>query len=442
MKFSFRYIFYGLLLFTVGNSLLSCDKVDVTFGNQNQQNDPNLSYFENYTVTLSTYQVDSFLTSGTNTFLVGFNNDPVFGTIHAGSYAEVEAPAINSLKDVTGITYDSLEILIKPNGIYYGDTLSNFNLNIYRVTSPIQKATVSDNNYYNTSSFTYGDLLGSKSIKVTPHNGNLLSIRLSDPLGQELFNKLQTGAVEITSQDFFRQYFKGLYFDVDSTTTNDLFGFNSADDSVIMRLHYEQRGLTTVAESIDFPFITAKQFNHIATNRTNTALESLIPNKKQLISSTLTDNKAYLNSSTGCYIKINMPDLLSLKELHPYVKAASAKLVIQPTPGTFSYPYQLPQSLNLYGTDINNNIVSSVTLGGELQTGNLSIDELYGINTAYTYDVTDFVNSILTTGQAAPSGLLLTTSATNLGDQSFSRLVINDASTSKGIQLKLYVLGL
>jgi len=130
--------------------------------------------------------------------------------------------------------------------------------------------------------------------------------------------------------------------------------------------------------------------------------------------------------------------------LHPYIKVVKAELVIRPDVKSYSYPYSLPKTLNLYGTDQGNELLSGiydVNTGSYLQTGDLVIDNLYNENTYYSYDITKFINTKIGEGAASTSALFLHSSVTNT-EGALERLIVNDQNNNKAIQLKLYVLGL
>ncbi|MEI9934217.1 MAG: DUF4270 family protein [Ferruginibacter sp.] len=423
--------------------------MNVPFGSPAQNSDPNVSYFDTYQVSLQTLQIDSFITSGKQVFTLGYHNDPICGTIHAGSYAQLNLPAINTLLN-QNVSFDSLQIILKPQGSYYGDTTKTIHLKVYQLTQLIQNG-ISNSNptagdiYYNSASFEFNPVaLGERTTIVYPKRGDSITVRISDALGQDLLNKFQTGATQVSTQDLFTNYFNGIYIDVDSTSTNTLYNFSSFTNSVVMRLYYKLNGNTSIQQHLDFTYNTAKQFNHVNYNHTGTPLAAFTPfQENQLISSTQTGNKAFLSSSTGYFIKIGFPDIINLKALYPYVKVVSAQLIIPPSSGTYNYPYILPPTLYLFQTDIYNDVSNPVVgVDGSLQNGNLFIDNMYGQSTQYTYDVTNFITTLLAQG-SNPNGLSLLLAPSNaLGDQSLSRLIINDQNSIKGIRLKLYVLGL
>jgi hypothetical protein len=97
----------------------------------------------------------------------------------------------------------------------------------------------------------------------------------------------------------------------------------------------------------------------------------------------------------------------------------------------------------MYSTDESNALIAQLTdaTGQSTLTGNLAIDHLYGEQTYYSFDITAFVKSVISEGEFSKSALMLTTS-TGTTETSLQRLVINDQTLTKGIQLKLHVLGL
>jgi Domain of unknown function (DUF4270) len=425
----------NLALLLVVILYLSCNKVDVTFGNETQEGDPNVSYFEDYPIEMSTYKLDSFVTSGHSIFSVGCHLDPLFGNITTGSYAELNLPG-NPVKYKTAI-FDSLVLLIKSNGAYYGDTLTAFTLNIHRLTTKIDNDDPAVTNYFDPRKFAYDPVPLTQAVfQVRPTKKILTSVKLPDALGKELLLKFRTNSDSIKDQNSFVRYFKGLFLAGDPGNTKAIYYFNSDSASLLLRLYYKNDAPVAEQKYIDFAFNPAKQYNYFSYDYSGTALSIFTPFKKQLKQSTLTGNKSYLHSNMGSYIKIRFPTLLNLKDLHPYIKVIKAQLVITPSPGTFSYPYKLPSSLSLYSTDENNGLSAVVASGG------LYTDALYGEKTQYTYDITNFITTTIDAGKFSTAALMLTPSTGGVSDSQLERLVVNDQQLAKGILLKLYVLGL
>lgn len=430
---------FSILLYV----LAGCTKTDINFTDNGTDNDPNIVYYDNYPVEIATYKVDSFLSSGHSVFTVGYHADPIFGKINAASYTEIELPTENPLKN-QNVTFDSLVVVLQPNGSYYGDTTLPVHLTVKRLTENIKNEDDDNNDYYSPRTFsTETTLLGQKTTVIRPSKDTLISIRLPYATGLDLFQKLKSDAAEIQDNASFIKYFKGLRIGVDTLLTNTLYYFLTHSSGVIMRLHYRLNGTVSIEKTLNFYSNLNKQYNYIHVNQPSGIYSIFTPFKRQLKSSSLTGNKAYLNSNAGSYIKVSFPNLLTLKELYPYVKVLKAELIIKPSPGSYSSPYQLPPVLNLYTTDDDNRPLQMLSdPSGQYElTGNLIIDNLYGVETKYSYDITSYLKSLIDAGEFSRSALLLTPPSI-FTDASVNRLVVNNQQLSNSIQLKLYVLGL
>jgi Domain of unknown function (DUF4270) len=434
-------LYFCLLLIT--GLLSSCDKVDITFGATSPEDDPNITYFDNYETTIATFKADSFVTSLHEVFSLGYHNDPLFGIVKAGSFAQINLPSSNPVANKT-VVFDSLELILNSSGDFYGDSTKNIHVNVYRLTQQISDA-VNGDVYYNTSFFNYAPLsIGQQVVNLNGKAGKAIHIKLSNVLGQELLTRFKNSDDEISSAEKFINYFRGIYIDTDTTTTNTLAYLSAAADSALLRLTYHEAGLFAEKKQLDFTYTAAKQFSNISFRHTSANFSSFINKKKQLIQSTTSGNQSYLNTNLAAAIKISFPDLLNLKELHPYIKVVKAILVIKPDTSSYTSVYGLPKTLNLYVSDENNSLVSGIydnQISPALQTGDLTIDPLYGIDTYYSFDVTSFINTKIAEGRFSTSALMLYPSITNF-DTGLQRLILNDHSKGRSVQLKLYVLGL
>lgn len=423
--------------------VFSCNKVNITFTGNSTDTDPNVSYFENYKVNVATVKLDSFSTAGNQVFMLGTHFDSSFGKISADSYSEVELPSSNPVRGVN-VSLDSLELVLMPNGNYYGDTNSVYKLSVYRLTENISSPTVegSSTGLFYPRHFAYDPVpIGQVNTKIQPDASKELDIRLSDALGNDLLNRLKNNDPSIQSQDSFRVYFKGVRIATDSSINKSLFYFTGADTTTLLRLYYKENGIGFVEKELTFSYPSETQFNNIRYNFSGTPFALFAPYGKQVISSDLLGKKGYVNNNIPCYEKITFPDLLSLKELYPYIKVIQAQLQITPTPGTYSYPNSLPSTLRMYVSNSNDN-PDNVLLDaqGVPQAGNLNIDYLYGQNTNYTFDITSYINTIISEGKFSTKSLLLAANSSLYYNET-SRLVFNDQQ-GNGIKLKLYVLGL
>lgn len=429
-----------LVFFT--SILLGCTKATIDFVDNTNTGDPDIVYIDTFKVQLATYKTDSFATSGHEVFMIGRHHDSLFGELEANSYAQVLLPESNPVQDKT-VLFDSLIMIMKPSGNYYGDTLNPITIRIHQLSEKIKNEDESETIFFNPRKFAYRQqLLGSTTVQIRPGRSTEIKIRLSDTLGRELLNKFRTNHADIQNADNFFNYFKGVYI-TGSNTNNNLFYFKGLDKNVILQLHYRLNANSSQKNTIDFAFNSSNQFNQIVHQPLSSPLSAFSTYKKQLRESKITANKAFLHSNIGTLIKISFPSVLTVKDLHPYVKILKAELVIRPQSDSYRYPYKIPEQLNLYTTNDNNDLISTLKdAGGEDNlTGNLVNDRLFPEKTQYTFDITQYINALLAEGRFSKSALMLSP-ASLYSDQETQRLIVSDQTIDKTIQLKLYVLGL
>ncbi len=74
-----------------------------------------------------------------------------------------------------------------------------------------------------------------------------------------------------------------------------------------------------------------------------------------------------------------------------------AELVIKPVTGSFGGFYPLPPKLRLSETtqlnELGTDVSTTVTGTSAVEYGDLYIDDLYGQNTGYTYDITSYITT-------------------------------------------------
>jgi hypothetical protein len=446
MPIHFRKKFKALHLFVLaGLMFLSCNKAVVNFGEEALTDDPNIVYTDTMTVNLATYQMDSFNTAGDTIFITGIHTDSLLGKYEAKAFMQIGIPTTNNLNGCTNCTFDSLVFSSRFSGSYMGDTTEAFTVNVHRLNQQMIGEETSIG--YNTSSFAFDATpLGIATLSnPRPSAKGLVSVKLDNQYGYELFEMLKRNSDTITDATLFYKYFNGIAFTGSGTNQRSIYYFNPAESgsNIVMKLYYRQNGSAPVQASIDFPIAPSNfQFNAFNYDRSGTPLSAFIPKKRQIISSAVTENMAFLHGNSGLFPHITIPALLSIKELYPYIKVVKAELEITPSLSNYASGtgYQLPPAMALYQIDENKNLggVLYDASGSVVQTGNLVIDYLYHKDTRYTYDLTGYVNNILDNGIFSQKSLVLLPFSKTYEN----RLILNNAINNKSVKLKLYVLGL
>jgi Domain of unknown function (DUF4270) len=431
-----RIFVIAIVIFTLG---AACKKVDVNVGTVFLDNSNTQIYLiDTFKAQLSTVYIDSFVTSGLGTGLTGAYVDPVFGRVESHTYMDIFPPSYADIYENT--SYDSIQLILRLNKSYYGDTTKPITINVERLAQNIVPPN-EGSTLYNVDDFSTSTLLGSKTIVISPNKMDSIAIRLSDVFGQQLMAKLQDrGDQDMQNESSFIQYFKGIKI---STSTNNslIFGYT---DSCTMRLNYKKNDLYTTNMQADFGLGTkSHQFNNISVNRTGTLLQNLNSVNYEIYSDK-TNNMALLQSITGSMVKIRFPSLKNIYQIPNFAKIVKANLIVRPVRGSYN-AYAIPSQLRLsqttqsnqLGVDIGNLNSSGVRIS---QLGNLVIDDIYGDNTYYSYDITEYLKGILTSVYFDNNGLLLVPPSPAIANQ-VNRILIGDANNSNSlsrIQLQVY----
>lgn len=404
-----KILFALLLLFAV--SWVACKKVDIAFGDQLLDNGyTQVIRLDSFSTTLSTVYVDSFVTSAMGSLLVGGYNDPVFGKISSSSYFEVAPPSFTTsfVDTFAGARFDSIAIIMKTTPGYMGDTIKPVHVQVDRLSQPIVPYEINGTYLYNTNSFTTGTTLASTNISVRPASGQVLQVRLNDAFGLELIKKFQDPAdQDMKSSEAFLAYLNGFRISADNNSSL-LF---TCQDSVVLRIFYRQPGLYEQYRLYDFQLAsTAHQFNHIDVDRSAATLKNL-PAQKEVQSSAL-NNTAYTLYAAGAMVKMRFPTVRDILKIPHYAKVLKATLTVRPLRGSYNAgAFTLPAGMRLSQTTQLNGIgtdLSVVSSDGSYKTlnGDLTMDELYGENTSYTYDVTNYIRGVVADGTYNQNGLL------------------------------------
>lgn len=438
-------------LFLIPCIFNACKKVDINFGSQFIDNSlSDIVKVDTFSADISTVYIDSFSTTSTGTTLFGGYKDPYFGRIDTKTFFEV-APPTTTASDFTRSIYDSLYITLKLNKNYYGDTTNPVHIDISRLAEPIIPPSVygdPGSTLYNKNKFSvYPTPLGSTDIVVRPNLTDTIHIKLDDNLGKEFFTKIKSASLDFQNTTNFLNYFYGLRI---GSTSNSSAIFGCTDSASII-LAYHNPSLNKDSSRLEFPVTNRNlHFINITADRTGTPLQNLgsinQPGKKNVISSTVTNNASYVQSTSGAMVKIRFPNIQDVQKLPNYTKFLKAQLIIRPVINTYNPVYNLPPRLRLSTTTVMNQLgidLTQVTSNGtgSVQYGNLVVDYFNG-QTSYSYDVTNYVKSILTDPSYPyyQAGILLTPPYPAFNTQ-FGRAIIGDKNNpnlNSRIELDIY----
>jgi hypothetical protein len=411
-------------------------------------------FSDTFSVVTSTVQMDTFLTNGTGTVLLGSYHDDLLGKVTASSYFQVTP--VGTFQPDYHSYFDSMVLVLNYNHTFTGDTTQLLKFNGYQLTQPmvirpqpVGSLKLSAFNYgagfFSSSSFTHASTpLFSGKTRIYPHTDSV-SFRLPDKLGASWFSIAQRDSAHMFTYtgNFVNAFFYGLYLEADPATLSSVVGFDAK--KLKIRIYYKK----TVGDllkrtfqdfTIYLPSTSSSsssstsnyQFNHIETDRSGTKLSSLKPG--EALSSGITDNAAYLQSGTGLATRLDFPSLKSFFANQPSYILNAASLVVQPVQGTYPKNLLPPSQIQLFLTDQSNIPITGVSSGG---TANISYDYEFGINTQYTFPIYQYIFGQVKSGTNFINPLLMVSSGSQ--GSNAKRLIVGDRF-HKNTKIKLQIL--
>jgi len=405
---------------------ISCTRKNIDFGQDLANSYTNLVLIDTVGVTLSTVISDSFETGTATSFLVGKYHDPYLGIIAAKPFFQMSIPASAPTLPVTA-QYDSLGLIIHFNKYYYGDTTRLQTITVNELAQPITFDV--DDKLYNTSDFPVKiPSLGSINVRIGPTSTDSLHIRLNDAKGMELFSKIEEQSTDIASSGDFVNYFKGISLSTGAGDTTAIYGLT---DSIVMRLYYHTTTPFPTAGVVDFPFqANTYAFQQLRSNRSGTGITgSQAPNGTTEISAAQTNDVAFLQGGTGVRLKMTFPSLRSILSTDKIVRLLKAELILRPAYRSFDRNhYPLPDPVFLQQTDGTNIAGPTIqdSTGSAIQNISPVIDDLYGENNYYRFNVTPYINTLLTTTGTNDKGFFVMNNWST-SNMNVTRLVMNNS---------------
>jgi hypothetical protein len=385
-----------------------------------------VTVIDTYTVKMSTVIFDSIPTSGSENLLTGQYRDEFLGLSGVTGYFQINMPAITTVEP--SAVFDSITLVLNPAKVSYGDTLKPFSFSVNRVTENIK---YTDDNYmYNTSVIDYDENpLGEYSLYPKPNVTDTISIRLSDAFGQELFSMMKNDAEEISTDEKFLKFFRGIAL-VSGKSNNCVIGFEASDSLVNMVIHAHTVASEKINLMYKFPLASSGiWYNHFYFNRSGTPLKELKTQKEE-ISSADSDNKAYIQAGAGITTRLDFPGLGKIMEIQKRHYFYKAELIFKPFPlSNKQIPF--PEELNFYTCDKFNRLISLIDdSDGNAQATDFNYDEFYNEKSYYSIDITSFIKEELSDSYFNDdNGLLI-----NLPDETSSgtlgRLVLDARENS------------
>ena len=301
---------YLLLLF-LATGLCACVDENSNLGHTLVNSSFYNVYVDTCTVDISTVLEDSIVTRGDSICQIGHYLDETWGEVTATYYTEYSTVSFTP-EETYSYTLDSLVLIMRHSGHYWGDTLTSPLIHIYRLENPIELS--EDEDLYNHTrlsmettpvcSFTY---------RPRPGEAEVHEIRLPDEWGQQLLDDLVNQEEYLETQEDFKREFPGLAF-VPDATGQCISGFLVNDSSMCLTLRYHEVSTERTEQEITFSVNTEYAYTGIQHDCTDSPLSEVQSGIENYVHSTSLAHKAYLQGLTGYYNQLEFPYLNDLQD--------------------------------------------------------------------------------------------------------------------------------
>lgn len=206
-----------------------------------------------------------------------------------------------------------------------------------------------------------------------------------------------------------------------------------------LTLHYTEVSTQRTEQQLRFSVNTDYAYTGIQHDRTGSPLAEISSGIENYVHSTSLGHRAYLQGLTGYYNQLEFPYLNELQDMGQIVSIESATLYLYPLAGSYNQTNQLPEDIRLYITN-ENNVLEDYVYGSDgvtVQTGNLTVDEVSGRDTYYSFDLTEFIRNNLGTWGINRQKLLLNMNSSDAATTFNQVIFTNDPDNERQCRLDI-----
>lgn len=359
--------------------------------------DPVFEFFfiDTVSLDLSTVHVDSMITQGASSIMMGQYTDPLLGKIAIRSFLQFSLGGELELNEED--VFDSLGLIIYPYRETYGSGPDQ-RINVYRINESYEPE---GDVFYQFDKLSFDNHpVGSFLLEEEEDATDSIFIKLDASLGQQIFQMAVDGDDALDTDEDFREYLGGFVFVSEDPEANFINSITFDQQNIKLKLYYRRPADDDVNE-LDYDFLpgeAANHFNQVLATTTGSLLDQIIDQKE--MDSDLTGGMAFIQGSSSLVTKINIPFIQNIEAAFENALINSAILEVVPVDKSFSTETPLPDQLSLVYIDKFNNIDDALQspTEGIVATGDLTHDEELGQETHYEIDVTNFLEDMVLNG--------------------------------------------
>ncbi|MBR6249574.1 MAG: DUF4270 family protein [Bacteroidales bacterium] len=364
------------------------------------------TYTDQIPIELSTFRLDSVLTSAQNVMWVGRCEKPSLGHVCSQSLSRMSD--LSSYGWAQKEKYDSVTIVLRHTGDYQGDTMKAITIDVQRLGEPLQFA-VNESYFYNVRNFKDSTSIGHFSFVPRPHSRPRLRYRLDDSFGEELVAFIKE--VNHLSSDVASKRFESIMGGVRVTYLGEpeaLLAFRADSMKITLHSHIDRVENWKISRTISLKS-TSMQFNRIWAEDTESPFDKLTKRNIR-VTEQESNSHSMMFEGLGYYTCINFSSLKQLADENFFSHVVKAMIRIYPERDTYD-KHEIPTTF--YLTEINRyNALGDViynSSGGRvsatLVNNIIDEDEVF-----YYADITYYINTLLASGDEIDEddGLVIT----------------------------------
>jgi hypothetical protein len=276
---------------------LSCSKDPVKIGLELLPDSDFIEIWSTDTVGIRAYTMynEESLSSDSTKMIAGSIYDSYFGTTNCDFVTQLR---VMSPWPAKAFTVDSVKLVFIPSKVS-GDTTAVHYMRIYETGTVLTDT----DDYYSAQNPDTINFLGQYLLPKLIANQSV-SIKLDSWVGEYL---MRDTTKFYPAADFYKEFFKGLYFGIRSETNPILMEMNASQNASV-----EPLGITifyrTDTIRYTYSFVAthrAVNYNRFTHNRTTADPDKQIIHVNDLVA----DTAVYLQTYQGVYVRIDMPSL-------------------------------------------------------------------------------------------------------------------------------------
>jgi len=449
---------YHFFVLLASLSLLACssDEMVLTIGEGVLNDDHQAYYTDDFKIESETKLASYVSTNNSGVALAGSYSDDYIGDITTNTVFKI-SPLVyteNATLDKSAI-YDSMAVILFPNGYVYGDTTSTVNLTLHQLTEDYTLDTlielidgVSYTTYHKTNySTTEYDPTPLANISFVPEDerGDSVIVFLSDDIGQAWFDNMMDdedyytiSSNESSDEEFVENIFNGLTLR-SVPGNNAIVGFDmpTSDDADVqaginIRMYYHTVGPYEELYHDFTIYYPTSQYNQITADFSTGVLDGIEPGGDGIPSSE-TGGLTFIQSGVGLMTNIEIPTLQELYNFGSDLTILNLDLDFQALPYSFTEEYPLPSDMTIEKLKYNGRINIYGLLNFSEEQVSISTTYLGNDEAQYTIPITRYgweEQDLISASSAEHNSLLITPRSNGSFIPNVNRMIIGDSDNA------------